>query len=97
LSPRVTFSEIPNEEFLVLLGGKTCKVQIFRKQVDSGRGRSMENLAHVLFERLDRRQVAPLGEGDQYRPFCRGWNVGNSAGHKEQNAVNEGAQLDESA
>jgi len=36
----------------------------------------VENLAYILFDRLDRRQIAPLGVEDQYRPFCRGWNGG---------------------
>ena len=57
----------------------------------------MENLADIVSDGLDCRQIAPLAVQDEYGLFGRGWNAGKTAGHKEQSSLNEGAQLDESA
>ena len=37
----------------------------FRKQPDVRRRRAVENLAHILFDRLDRRRVPPLTVEDE--------------------------------
>jgi hypothetical protein len=52
----------------------------------------VENLAQIRFDRFDRRQVAPLGVEDEYRLFCRGWNGGKPADHKQQGAPDKDAE-----
>jgi hypothetical protein len=56
----------------------------------------MENLAQILFDRLDRRQITPLAVKDEYRLFCRGWNACKPAGQRQQDYRNDGAKPNES-
>jgi hypothetical protein len=64
-SSPVTFLQIAHEASFEALRGKASKVQIFRKQLDVRPCRAVENLTHILFDRLDRWQVTPLTVEDE--------------------------------
>jgi hypothetical protein len=53
-APRVTFLKVTHDAAFVLFSGKSRKIQIFRKQLDSRRNRGVKNFANILLDSLDR-------------------------------------------